>query len=69
MIVVVDGSGDFASISFYLGENGTIRQIGTNGSVFDFTWNVSQRHQLNAGWLDHSQQRRSLYGGGCLWRP
>ena len=35
MIVVIDGSGDFASISFYLGENGTIRQIRTNGSVFD----------------------------------
>jgi predicted NodU family carbamoyl transferase len=35
MIVVVDGSGDFASISFYVGENGTIRQIRTNGSVFD----------------------------------
>ena len=33
--VVVDGSGDFASISFYVGENGTIRQIRTNGSVFD----------------------------------
>ena len=35
IIVVIDGSGDFASISFYLGENGTIRQIRTNGSVFD----------------------------------
>ena len=35
MIAVIDGSGDFASISLYLGENGTIRQIRTNGSVFD----------------------------------
>jgi carbamoyltransferase len=35
MIVVLDGSGDFASISLYLGENGTIRQIRTNSSVFD----------------------------------
>ena len=68
MIAVIDGSGDFASISLYLGENGTIRQIRTNGSVFDFTGNVLQRHQLDAGWLDRSQQRRSLYGRGRLWR-
>ena len=33
LIAVIDGSGDFASISFYLGENGSIRQIRTNGSV------------------------------------
>jgi hypothetical protein len=25
-----------------------------------------QRHQLDTGWLDRSQQRRSLYGGGCF---
>jgi carbamoyltransferase len=35
MIAVIDGSGDFASISLYLGEKGTVRQIRTNGSVFD----------------------------------
>jgi carbamoyltransferase len=35
VIAVLDGSGDFASISLYLGENGTVRQIRTNGSVFD----------------------------------
>jgi carbamoyltransferase len=35
MIAVVDGSGDFASISLYLGENGIMRQIRTNGSIFD----------------------------------
>jgi carbamoyltransferase len=35
MIAVIDGSGDFASISIYLGSNGTIRQIRSNGSVFD----------------------------------
>ena len=35
VIAVIDGSGDFASISLYLGENGTVRQIRTNGSVFD----------------------------------
>ena len=35
MIVVIDGSGDLASISLYLGENGAVRQIRTNSSVFD----------------------------------
>jgi carbamoyltransferase len=35
MIAVIDGSGDFASISIYLGSTGTIRQIRSNGSVFD----------------------------------
>src|ERR1700758_1320198 len=35
MIAVVDGSGDLASISLYVGQNGTIREIRTNGSIFD----------------------------------
>jgi hypothetical protein len=35
MIAVVDGSGDLASISLYVGENGTIRKIRGNGSIFD----------------------------------
>jgi carbamoyltransferase len=35
MIAVIDGSGDVASISLYLGENGTMRQIHRNGSIFD----------------------------------
>ena len=35
MIAVVDGSGDLASISLYVGENGTIREIRGNGSIFD----------------------------------
>ena len=35
MIAVVDGSGDFGSISLYLSENGIMRQIRTNGSIFD----------------------------------
>lgn len=35
MIAVVDGSGDLASISVYLGAHGTIKQISSNNSVFD----------------------------------
>ncbi|HWX37024.1 MAG TPA: carbamoyltransferase C-terminal domain-containing protein, partial [Steroidobacteraceae bacterium] len=35
MIAVVDGSGDFASISLYLSENGNMRMIRRNGSIFD----------------------------------
>src|SRR5262249_20994663 len=35
MIVVVDGSGDFASTTLYLGENGVVRQIRSNASIFD----------------------------------
>ena len=35
MIVVVDGSGDVASTSLYLGENGAVRKISTNASIFD----------------------------------
>ena len=34
MIAVIEGSGDFASVSMYLGVNGAIKQIGTNGSIF-----------------------------------
>jgi carbamoyltransferase len=35
MIAVVDGSGDFGSISLYLSENGIMRMIRRNGSIFD----------------------------------
>jgi len=35
MIVVVDGAGDCASISVYLGVNGTVRLIHSNRSLFD----------------------------------
>jgi carbamoyltransferase len=35
MIVVVDGSGDFASSTLYLGENGIVREIRSNASLFD----------------------------------
>src|SRR5258707_14421812 len=35
MIVVVDGSGDFASTTLYLGVNGVVRQIRSNASMFD----------------------------------
>ncbi len=35
MIVVIDGSGDFASTTLYLGENGVLRQIRSNASLFD----------------------------------
>jgi carbamoyltransferase len=35
MIVVVDGSGDFSSTTLYLGENGVVRQIRSNASLFD----------------------------------
>ena len=35
MIAVVDGSGDCASISLYLGEKGAVRQIYCNDSMFD----------------------------------
>lgn len=35
MIAVIDGSGDFGSISLYLAENRMIRKIRTNGSIFD----------------------------------
>ena len=68
MIAVIDGSGDFASISLYLGENGIMRMIRTNGSIFELARNILQRHQLDAGRLDGSQQRRPLYGCGSLRR-
>ncbi len=35
MIVVIDGSGDFASTTLYLGENGVVRQVHSNASLFD----------------------------------
>ncbi|WP_374547532.1 carbamoyltransferase N-terminal domain-containing protein, partial [Rhodoblastus sp.] len=35
MVVVIDGSGDFGSISLYLGENGRVRPIRSNASLFD----------------------------------
>jgi carbamoyltransferase len=35
MIAVVDGSGDFGSLSLYIGENGSLRRIRCNASIFD----------------------------------
>jgi carbamoyltransferase len=35
MVAVVDGSGDCASISLYLGENGALRRVRRNDSLFD----------------------------------
>ena len=35
MIAVIDGSGDFASLSLYIGENGNLRRIRNNASIFD----------------------------------
>lgn len=35
MVAVVDGSGDLASISLYVAENGRLRQIRCNASIFD----------------------------------
>lgn len=35
MIVVIDGSGDFASTSLYLGEKGAVHPIRSNASLFD----------------------------------
>jgi len=35
MVVVVDGSGDVGSISLYLAENGRLRQLRCNDSLFD----------------------------------
>ena len=61
MIVVVDGSGDFASISFYLGENGGIRQIGTNGSVFDsLGMFYSVISSTQGGWTGLSSEGRYM---------
>jgi carbamoyltransferase len=35
MIAVIDGSGDFASLSLYIGENGNLRRIRNNAAIFD----------------------------------
>ena len=35
IVAVIEGSGDFASVSFYVGENGALRQVYCNGSIFD----------------------------------
>ena len=35
MIAVIDGSGDFSSLSLYVGENGDLRQTHSNASIFD----------------------------------
>ena len=35
MVVVVDGSGDVGSVSLYLAENGRLRQLRCNDSLFD----------------------------------
>jgi predicted NodU family carbamoyl transferase len=51
MIAVVDGSGDSASISLYVGENGTIREIRRNGSIFDSLFTASSARRRVAGQL------------------
>jgi carbamoyltransferase len=35
MVAVIDGSGDFGAISLYIGQEGTVRQLRSNASLFD----------------------------------
>jgi carbamoyltransferase len=35
VVAVIEGSGDFGAISLYVGQNGTIRHVRSNGSLFD----------------------------------
>ena len=65
MIAVVDGSGDFASISLYLGKNGIMRMIRTNGSIFDslgIFYSVISSTQ--GGWTALSSEGRYMGAAG-----
>jgi carbamoyltransferase len=61
MIVVVDGSGDFASTTLYLGENGVVRKIRSNASIFDslgmFYGIISS---TQGGWTELSSEGRYM---------
>ncbi len=61
MIAVIDGSGDCASISLYLGENGAIRQIHSNGSIFDsLGMFYSVISSTQGGWTPLSSEGRYM---------
>jgi carbamoyltransferase len=61
MIAVIDSSGDCASISLYVGENGTIRQIRSNGSFFDsLGMFYSVISSTQGGWTPLSSEGRYM---------
>lgn len=65
VVAVVDGSGDFASLSVYLGGNGSIRNIGSNASLFDslgLFYSVISSTQ--GGWTVLSSEGRYMGAAG-----
>jgi carbamoyltransferase len=61
MIAVLDGSGDFSSISLYVGENGCIRQIHNNASIYDsLGMFYSVISSTQGGWTPLSSEGRYM---------
>jgi carbamoyltransferase len=61
MIAVVDGSGDFASLSLYIGENGNLRRIRDNASIFDsLGMFYSVISSTQGGWTPLSSEGRYM---------
>ena len=61
MTAVIDGSGDFASLSLYIGENGNLRRIRNNASIFDLLglfYSVISSTQ--GGWTPLSSEGRYM---------
>ena len=61
IIAVIEGSGDFGSMSLYVGENGTIRQVRANGSMFDSLGQFySVISSTQGGWTHLSSEGRYM---------
>jgi carbamoyltransferase len=61
MIAVVDGSGDFASLSLYIGENGNLRRLRDNASIFDsLGMFYSVISSTQGGWTPLSSEGRYM---------
>ena len=61
IVAVIEGAGDYASVSVYVGENGVIRQVYSNGSVFD---SLGQFYTVisstQGGWTPFSSEGRYM---------
>jgi carbamoyltransferase len=61
MVVVVDGAGDCASISTYLGRGGALERVGHNGSLFDSLGHFySVISSTQGGWTILSSEGRYM---------
>ena len=68
MVAVLDGLGDMGAISLYVVENGRMKPLYANNSVFELARHFLRGDLLDAGRLDLAVERGPLHGRHRLWR-